>query len=168
MSENPGWRPPLRVLALWPLAVVVAIWITHEVAWPNGQPAVVWLSNAPQTAALLLLPRRQWPAMLTAFVLVETAYMLPFSPWPMVLLGNIANLIEVLVVGFALHPDRDWVDGRSDRLRSWLRFVLFGMVLGPLTSALIGASAVVTFERPGTSAYYWVIALGWYANNVVA
>lgn len=74
---------------------------------------MVWPAVAPQLVALLKSPPRQWPVYLISFAAA------------------------------VLHRDQDWVTGRSDSLRSWQRFLIYGVVLAPLLASPIGIASLV-------------------------
>ena len=160
--------PPLWQLIGWTAAVASASYLVRWLASVDGRTfTVVWLAAAPQLVALLTARRRHWPAYLLAFAV--TQYL---PAW--LLLGQhpeLAALSTVSAVLFAatvLHPDRDWVFGRSDSVRSWRRFVIYAVIVAPMLAGLIGAASVLVHQQGPTDLQSLArTALIWYLAEAV-
>ena len=160
--------PPLWHLIGWTAAVASASYLVRWLASVDGRTfTVVWLAAAPQLVALLTARRRHWPVYLLAFAV--TQYL---PAW--LLLGQhpeLAALSTVSAVLFAatvLHPDRDWVSGRSDSVRSWRRFVIYAVMVAPMLAGVIGAASVLVHQQGPTDLQSLArTALIWYLAEAV-
>ncbi|AFM15665.1 diguanylate cyclase (GGDEF) domain-containing protein [Mycolicibacterium chubuense NBB4] len=160
--------PPVGHLLGWTAAVAASSYALRWLASFDGRTfTVVWLAAAPQLVALLTSRRRHWPAYLLAFAVFQ------YGPAWLVLgqrpdLAALSTLTAVVFAASMLHSDQDWVRGRSDSLRSWRRFVLYGVVAGPALAGVIGAISVAVGARGRTDAgALAVAALMWYLTEAV-
>ncbi|MGE2832605.1 diguanylate cyclase [Mycobacterium sp. SMC-4] len=146
------WRafdavPPLWQLLAWTAAVAVTSYVLRWLGTLDGRTwTVAWLAAAPQLVALLMSRRRHWPAYLVAFALCQ------YIPAWVLLdqrpdLAALSTFTAVVFAATMLHADRDWVFGRSDSLHSWRRFVLYGVLLGPLLAAVIGTVSLLLADQ---------------------
>lgn len=135
--------PPLWHLVGWTLGVAAASYSVRWLASVDGRTfSVVWLAAAPQLVALLTSRRRHWPAYLVSFAVFQ------YGPAWLVLgqrpeLAALSTASAVVFAAWVLQSDQDWVWGRSDSLRSWRRFVIYGVVIAPAFAGVIGAASVV-------------------------
>ncbi|MBX7432231.1 diguanylate cyclase [Mycobacterium sp. Y57] len=159
--------PPFWQLAGWTTGVAATSYLVRWLASVDGRTfTVVWLAAAPQLVALLTSPRRHWPAYLVSFAVFQYV-----PAW--LLLGQrpeLAALSTVTAVVFAaavLRSDQDWVFGRTDSLRSWRRFVLYGVVIAPAFAGLIGAAGVLVHQTAVDAHSLAMTALIWYLAEAV-
>jgi len=110
--------------------------------WP------LWPGCAFLAATLLMSARRIWPMLLTAGLAGFVIYDLPSGlPVRAIALLLISDAIEVLVVAFGVRYFLGDVT-RLDSVASLAKYCLFALILGPLSAAFLGATAL-----GGT---YWV------------
>ncbi|UXA18847.1 diguanylate cyclase [Mycobacterium sp. SMC-4] len=160
--------PPPGHLLAWTAAVGVTSYLLRWLATLDGRTfTVAWLAAAFQLVALLTARRRHWPVYLVAFALCQY-----LPAW--LLLGHrpdlaaLSTFAAVLLAASVLHTDQDWVRGHTDSLQSWRRFVLYGVVLGPLLAAAIGAaSLVVSHQGPVDGRSLLMAGLMWYLTEAV-
>jgi signal transduction histidine kinase len=152
---------------VWLWAIVVGV------VYAAGALLPFWLVNNPAMgsaffpsagvtlAALLLLPRRTWPAILIAVAVAEISVDLwQHQTIGMALGFALANTVEPFV-GASLTrmgPHRR----RPTRL-AFARLVLFGAVLGPVCGALIGATVTATASQGA----FWSTAAKWWVGDAV-
>ena len=164
-----SWIPRSRVLVGWTLAVGVALAVSlaQAPAGVDNWNGLLWLSPGVAASALLLSARRHWVALMAAFWMISVLVLMWFgNTVGQALVGPLNNMVEELLIGWQLWPDRDWVEGRSDRLHSWLRFGLWGLLVAPVLGALIGVAIVVPLYLPAP-----VLAqttLTWYVTDALA
>ncbi|MGE2736018.1 diguanylate cyclase [Mycolicibacterium vaccae] len=164
----PDVLPPVRHLIAWTAAVALMSFGLRWLGTLDGRTlTVAWLAAAPQLVALLTARVRHWPAYLIAFALCQYV-----PAW--LLLGQrpeLAALSTFTAVVFAaavLHRDQDWVYGRTDAVRSWRRFVVYAVVLGPLLGAAVGTVSLVVHNQ-GWPEYRSLVmpVLMWYLTEAV-
>ena len=117
--------------------------------------AIFWLPNGILLAALLLVPRRDWPLHLAMAVLAEIAADLPTFSLAQALGFAAVNLFECLLAAWLLQ--RVARPFALDRLRHVVAFGLV-LVLASGLAALLGA-AIYSLSIPTTTPYwdFWVI-----------
>lgn len=160
--------PPLSRLLGWTLVVGITCFavrgLVHLDSWSY---AMAWPAVAPQLVALLTSPRRQWPAYLAAFLAVQiipARLVLGIAPE----IGVVSTLAAVVFAAAMLHRDQDWVVGRTDTLRSWQRFLLCGVYLGPALATPIGVAGLVLNGEVGTEPGELLhAAMAWYLTEAV-
>ncbi|ADU01115.1 sensor domain-containing diguanylate cyclase [Mycolicibacterium gilvum] len=165
--SDADWMPPLSRLLAWTLAVGVVCFVVrglvHADSWSY---AMAWPAIAPQLVALLTSPRRQWPVYLASFAAVQiipARLVLDFAPE----LGLLATMTTVVAAALLLHRDQDWVRGRSDSLRSWLRFLVLASA-APLAGAPLGVASLVLNGEVGTTGSELLnAAMAWYLSEAV-
>ena len=160
--------PPLWRLVGWTVGVAGASYLVRWLASVDGRTfTVVWLAAAPQLVALLTSRRRHWPAFLVCFAVFQ------YGPAWLLLgqrpeLAALSTVSAVLFAAWVLHPDRDWVSGYTDSLRSWRRFVIYGVVVAPAIAAVIGViSIIVHGQGPTDLRSLATVALIWYLAEAV-
>lgn len=160
--------PPLWQLVSWTLGVAAASYLVRWLASVDGRTfTVVWLAAAPQLVALLTSRRRHWPAYLVFFAVFQ------YLPAWLILgqrpeLAALSTACAVLFAAWVLHPDRDWVSGHTDSVRSWRRFVIYGVVVAPAIAGVIGAASVVVHgQGPADLRSLATVALIWYLAEAV-
>lgn len=163
-----GMLPPLSRLIGWTLVVGALCFLVRAlVHLDSWSYAMVWPAVAPQLVALLTSPRRQWPAYLAAFAAIQIIpARLGLDMAPEV--GVLSTLTTVTFAAAMLHRDQDWVTGRSDSLRSWQRFLFYGVFLAPLLASPIGIASLIWNGHVTTDARSLAYALmAWYLTEAV-
>jgi signal transduction histidine kinase len=152
-------------LLLWALLVGVAyaagallpFWLVDNPA----MGAAFFPSAGVTLAALLLLPRRAWPAVLVAVAIAEVSVDLwQHQTLAMALGFALANTLEPFV-GASLTrmgPRRR----RPTRL-GFARLVVFGAVVGPIVGAIVGATVTATASQGA----FWSTASKWWVGDAV-
>jgi diguanylate cyclase (GGDEF)-like protein len=164
----PDVIPPLSRLIGWTVAVGALCFLVRAlVHFDSWSYAMVWPAVAPQLVALLTSPRRQWPVYLASFAAIQiipARIFLDFSPEA----GVLSTMTAVVFAAALLHRDQDWVRGRSDSLRSWQRFLAYGVVLAPLLASPIGIASLVWNGEIATDIRSMALAaLAWYLSESV-
>ncbi|WP_263359436.1 sensor domain-containing diguanylate cyclase [Acidicapsa ligni] len=133
------WKKP-DSLMLWLavlLLVLVASWGGVILGQTPAQADILWPANGILLAVLLKLPRRNWASYLlggvVASVLIHRIYGFPLERS---LIFAAANTVEVALAAALLARD-GWRQPDLTKLRTLGRFVLIGVVLAPLSSALV-------------------------------
>lgn len=160
--------PPMWHLLGWAAGVGVTSFVLRWLSLHDGRTlTVAWLAAAPQLVALLTSRRRHWPAYLLAFALCQ------YIPAWLVLgqrpdLAAFSTFTAVVFAAVVLHGDRDWVLGHSDAVRSWRRFVVYGVVVGPLLGATVGTASLLIHDR-GWPEHQSIVmpVLMWYLTEAV-
>jgi signal transduction histidine kinase len=140
-----------------PAAVAVAYYLACHVGFalrfPAATTSVLWPPNSILTAAFLLVPRRQWwiclAFVLPAHLLVELQAGFPLD---LVLSLYVTNCGEALVAASII----GWVSdapGRFDSLRRVLALVVGAVIVSPLVTTFLDASAVAVFRGEP----YWTV-----------
>jgi len=169
LPRRVSWAmPPWPRLVGWTLAVGVLCFLVRSLVYLDSWSyAMVWPAVAPQLVALLTSPRRQWPVYLAAFAaiqIVPARLFLDMSPE----VGVVSTMTAVVFAATVLHRDRDWVTGRSDSLRSWQRFLLYGVFVAPLLASPIGIASLVWNGEIATDPRSLVYAaMAWYLTEAV-
>ncbi|CAA0138371.1 Phytochrome-like protein cph2 [Mycolicibacterium vanbaalenii] len=160
--------PPVWHLLGWTAGVAAASYLVRWLALVDGRTfTVVWLAAAPQLVALLTARRRHWPVYLVSFAVFQ------YGPAWLVLgqrpeLAALSTITAVVFAAWVLQPDQDWVWGRNDSLRSWRRFVVYGVVVAPALAGVIGAASVVVHgQGPTDVRSLATVALIWYLAEAV-
>lgn len=159
--------PPIWQLVGWTVGVAAASFLVRWLASVDGRTfTVVWLAAAPQLVALLTSRRRHWPAYLVSFAVVQ------YVPAWLVLgqrpeLAALSTASAVLFAAWVLQPDQDWVNGRTDSVRSWRRFVIYGVVIAPAIAGVIGAASVLVHGQSTGLSSLAATASIWYLAEAV-
>lgn len=160
--------PPMWHLLGWTAGVGVTSFALRWLALYDGRTlTVAWVAAAPQLVALLTSRRRHWPAYLLAFELCQyiPAWLL-LDQRPGV--SALATFTAVVFAAAVLYNDREWVLGRSDAVRSWRRFVVYGVVIGPLLGAMVGTAGLL-IHNEGWPEHPSIVmpVLMWYLTEAV-
>ncbi len=109
-------------------------------AWfETGTSAAFFPAAGVTLAALLLVERRAWIVVIAAAATAEFSVDLVHDISPASSTGyTLANMVQPLVAAFLITRFTPRVD--LSRLRHLVGFLLFGVVVGPLVGAMIGAS----------------------------
>jgi diguanylate cyclase (GGDEF)-like protein/PAS domain S-box-containing protein len=148
-------RAPLVAGALYFALATVTIALTD--AWTAVAP--VWPANALLLALLRNRARSTWwPVLLAGGLANIAANFATRGAFGPPVFFSLANMIEVAVAAWGFRrtgPESDRLDVRA----VW-RFLLWGGLIAPLVSGLLGAAtAWIAFDQPFVSAYAtWVVA----------
>ena len=141
--------PSLAASAAGLLAYVVASWAGWALSHPGSPIAAVWMPAGVWLAMLLLHPRRTWPALSCALLVVGFASSLaagrPTWVAAAFTLSNIGGgLLSALVFGWAL-PGRTRLDGVRDLLVLLAAGAAGRAVSGVLSAAVVDAAFGVDY-----------------------
>jgi diguanylate cyclase (GGDEF)-like protein/PAS domain S-box-containing protein len=123
--------------------------------------SIVWLPNGVLLAALLLVPRRDWPLHLLAAVFAEIAADLPTFTLAQALSFAAVNLFECMLAAWLLQ--RVARPFALDRLRHVALFGLYALVLACGLGALLGAS-IYSLSVPTTTSF-WTFWMIWWLGD---
>lgn len=133
--------------------------------------SAIWLPNAVVLAALLIVPRRILPCsvVVLSVTCVGTNIAMGASV-PMTVSSAVINGVVVLVAAVLLRRDPAWIEGATERVSSWLRFTVVGVLLpfGIGTLAQSGLRYVVSGGGPVVWEQVGATALTYAATNIVA
>ncbi len=157
--EPPFFRRPLAAGDSFILAgVALAYFGAHFIAllFPDAQKvlAAIWPPGGIGLAALLLLPRRLWPALLASLFLAGTAADLLFNrPFPLSIGFMTANILESAGCAWLLTR---WCGEtvRFDRLKEVVALIVAAVCVNALT-AVIGA-ATAALSGKATFGSFWL------------
>lgn len=107
----------------------------------------VWPANAILLVALLMVPlRMMWIGLLAAvLVTVSVAFAVPNGNHFIALVLALCNAVEPAICALAMRNDALTLPNLS-QTKTLMRFALFCILLGPLTSGVLGALFAVTYE----------------------
>lgn len=123
--------------------------------------ALFWLPNGILLAALLLVPRRDWPLHLAIAVLAEIAADLPTFTLVQALGFAAVNLFECLLAAWLLQ--RVAQPFALDRLRHVALFGVYALVVACGLAALLGASIYSLTLQTTTS--FWAFWMIWWLGD---
>ena len=139
-----------------PLSVALATGVICS----TSATSLIWIANGVLLAYLLLASRRHWPAYLTAgFAAQFAGSALTGMPWRISLLLAALNLFEVLIASSLLRR-RSTAPPRFTDRSYLIRFVLFGILAGPLASGSMVAILAAQWPQIslGASPLQWIAA----------
>ncbi len=125
------------------LAAALALSILMRRVSQGG--AVVWLANGVALAAYLRTPVAAWPAQTLALGIGLLVPWAALNGKPEVLATFMIHVLIVMGPAYLLQRDRDWVEGRSDTMRAWMRFALLGVLLVPAADSIVAILLTRTF-----------------------
>lgn len=120
--------------------------------------SLIWVANGVLLAFVLLASRRRWSAYLsTGFAAQIAASALAGLAWRTNLLLSALNLLEVFLCAFLLRKASKAPPRFTDR-GYVIRFILFGVVAGPLATGVLVAALAALFPRLalGSTALEWI------------
>ena len=133
--------------------------------------SAIWLPNAVVLAALLIVPRRILlrSALVLSVTCVATNVAMGASV-PMTLSSAVINAVVVLVAAVLLRRDPAWIEGATERVSSWMRFIVVGVLIpfGIGTLAQSGLRYLVRGGGPVAWDQVGATALTYAATNIVA
>jgi diguanylate cyclase (GGDEF)-like protein/PAS domain S-box-containing protein len=134
-------------LCLAPLLAAAILGSLALGGWTDG-PAVFWPPNAIALCALLLLPRRRWPAVVAAVLLSSTGVDLALDGrnWPLSFAYGVINASQVYIAGRFLSARGQQLDLES--LAGLGRFVFAATVGGMWGAVWASLSAFVWLGDP--------------------
>jgi diguanylate cyclase (GGDEF)-like protein/PAS domain S-box-containing protein len=119
---------------------------------------LIWLANGVLLAFLLISSRRRWPAYLAVGMFAQLiAYDRANVSWQTNTLLLILNLLQVLIAALLMRR-RSTVPPRFTDYTYLIRFVLFGVLAGPILTGLAGAaiSSLWPVASTGLTAGQWI------------
>jgi integral membrane sensor domain MASE1/GAF domain-containing protein len=166
MHDAPVKRPaPLAIV----LAVGAAYAVGAQLSWTVFGAGTIGPALFPPAgitiAALVLLPRRHWAAVLAACAVAGVAVDAAHGVSLAVALGFAAANVVEPVVGVSLLARVGARPPRLDTLSGLVRFVGCAVVAGPIVGACIGVLVTVA---DGTSTQLGTDALAWWAGHALA
>ena len=133
--------------------------------------SAIWLPNAVVLAALLIVPRRILlrSALVLSVTCVATNVAMGASVL-MTLSSAVINGVVVLVAAVLLRRDPAWIEGATERVSSWMRFIVVGVLIpfGIGTLAQSGLRYLVRGGGPVAWDQVGATALTYAATNIVA
>jgi signal transduction histidine kinase/integral membrane sensor domain MASE1 len=143
---------PARIAAaaLGPLAVSIAYYLGcrlgFELRFPPATTSILWPPNAILTAVLLLSPPGRWWAFLLAAFPAHLAVQMQVGfPIPLILALYATNCLEALV-GAGLARKLSATPNRFDTLRGAALFILSVVLVAPVVSGFVDATAVAVLR----------------------
>ncbi len=136
-------------------------------AWtPKGQPnSAFWPPNAILLAALLLAPRKAWWTFFLAVLPVHMFAQLQVGVPAWTAMGwFITNSFEAFIGAYCITKFSD-SEKRFDSPRGIFVFVIFGVLVAPLSTSFLDAAAVVI---TGWGRDYWHLGLERFFTNALA
>lgn len=135
-------------LSLLALLYAASGWAALELGKTPAGADVFWPANGILLAFLLRTPRRFWTSYLLTSILASTVahLLIPYPILPTMLFAC-ANTVETLLAAHLLIND----EGREpdlERLRSAVRFVVFGILMAPLASWAVLNTTFHLFRQP--------------------
>jgi signal transduction histidine kinase len=126
-----------------------ASWVGIDIGNTQAQADVIWPANGALLGIILLLPRKQWPGyILYAGFASFLLHYIHSSSFDRSLLFSLANMLEVSTAATLIHS-QDEPRPDLSRLRSVLRFFLFGVITAPVVSTLmVGLEEMLLRQNP--------------------
>lgn len=141
-------RPPWLKLGLAAVIFVLSMVLSIELLRQFPRASQFWLPPGILGGLLLLSPRRHWPHYLLSYLVPGTIlYLLYDYSLAGALARTLTTALEAVALAQFLHADRDLLHEDKDRLLSWTRFALFGVVLAPAIGSIPGALIVMTIRE---------------------
>lgn len=140
------------------LAVALALSILMRRVSQGG--VVVWLTNGVVLAAYLRTPVVAWPAQTLALCIAILVPWATLNGRPEVLATFVVHVLIMMGPAYLLQRDRDWVEGRSDTMRAWMRFGLLAVLLVPTADSIVAILLTRTFTMSFAVPYLLADALG--------
>ncbi|MDY7231391.1 MASE1 domain-containing protein [Hyalangium rubrum] len=155
-SAFPRWHPLAR-LALFAVLYAAAVRLGRFFSAEVDQPTSVWLPSGVLLASLLLSPRRHWPALLLAAILLEPPVFLPEHPWRLSnLIVASSNALESLIGALLL---RRFAGPQPEphRVRDLLGLLVLCALLSPALNATLSLTALTFLGESSwdTYGYHW-------------
>jgi diguanylate cyclase (GGDEF)-like protein len=170
MSDAAADRWSVRSLGVACIAAAASVVFSRIVVDVQTMSAI-WLPNAVVLAALVIVPRRMLlrSAVVLSATCVATNIAMGASV-PMTVSSALINGVVVLVGAVLLRRDPAWIEGATERVSSWLRFLVVG-VLVPFGIGTLGQSGLRYLVRGGGPVVWDQVgatALTYAATNIVA
>jgi PAS domain S-box-containing protein len=158
------WFPKISRLIVVSVLVGLAAWGSVALAHASGQIYTIWPANGLLLAVLLKEPRRHWPAyLLCGLVASIGGNCLTGDKLPITIGLSSCDTIEILIAAAVLFRFCARPFDLQQR-RTLFTFVLFGVVVAPLVSAIL-AVLCITSLSPGPG---WLDTLGaWYLADAL-
>lgn len=140
-------RPPWRKLGLAALIFVLSMLVSIELLRRFPGASQFWLAPGILSGLLLLAPRRYWPHYVTSYLVPGTLLYLVYD---YSLFGSLARTLttslEAIILAHMLSSDRELLHENKDRLVSWTRFAVLGVILAPAIGSIPGSLIVMTIR----------------------
>lgn len=140
-------RPPWRKLGLAALIFVLSMLVSIELLRRFPGASQFWLAPGILSGLLLLAPRRYWPHYVASYLLPGTLLYLVYD---YSLFGSLARTLttslEAIILAHMLSSDRELLHENKDRLVSWTRFAVLGVILAPAIGSIPGSLIVMTIR----------------------
>ncbi len=148
-------RPPWLKLGLAAAIFVLSMVLSAELLRQFPRASQFWLPPGILGGLLLLSPRRHWPHYLLSYLGPGTIlYLLYDYSLAGALARTLTTALEAVALAQFLHADRDLLHEDKDRLLSWARFALFGVVLAPAIGSIPGSLVVMTIRETDVLSAY--------------
>jgi diguanylate cyclase (GGDEF)-like protein/PAS domain S-box-containing protein len=124
------------------------------------QANLIWVANGLLLSYLLVTPRWRWPAYIgVAFAAMVAGSAFVHDPWKQCFSFSTLNLLEVLIGAFCLRRRSTQLPRFTDR-DYLVRFIGFGVILGPLVTGCIYAYFALLLQSSpfGHSLSQWTVA----------
>jgi diguanylate cyclase (GGDEF)-like protein/PAS domain S-box-containing protein len=124
------------------------------------QANLIWVANGLLLSYLLVIPRWRWPAYISvAFAAMLAGSAFVHDPWKQYISFSILNLLEVLIGAFCLRRRSTQLPRFTDRAYL-VRFIFFGVILGPMVTGCIYAFFALRLQGApfGHSFSQWAVA----------
>ncbi len=134
------------------------IWLSDYLKDQTNIVAVIWLSNPLILALLLCCDKKDWPAILgiTASATFASALIIQDFTVPVSLLIVIADCMEPFLGAFLIKRATGDTPFDFSSLRNAFYFVLYGLIIAVIPSALIGAF-IVHYAFQGEILRVWLV-----------
>jgi diguanylate cyclase (GGDEF)-like protein/PAS domain S-box-containing protein len=140
-------RPPWLKLGLAALIFVLSMLVSVELLRRFPSASQFWLPPGILSGLLLLAPRRHWPHYLASYLVPGTLLYLVYD---YSLAGALARTLttglEAVLLAHLLAADRELLREGKDRLVSWMRFAVLGVILAPAIGSIPGSLIVMSIR----------------------
>lgn len=143
-------------------AVLLAVSLALSILLLNASQggAMMWLANGIVLAAYLRTPVAAWPWQTLTLAAAVVPPWVAFSGAPEVLATFMLQIVLGMGPAYLLQQDQEWVDGRSDTMRAWMRFGLLGVLALPAACTLVAIALTRSFTLSFAVPHFLADALG--------
>ena len=144
------------------VAVALAAGFVARLEVSNGLPLLLWMANGVLLGFILLAPRWRWPGYLSVGLAAQVAGTSAINGhWKLNLFLSVLNVLEVTISAHLLRRRSTTLPQFSSK-NYQLRFLLFGVIAGPVTAGLVFApfAALIFHGNAGACFLDWVIGDG--------
>jgi len=145
------------------LLYLVVSWGGNALTRTPAVADIIWPANGLLLAFLLRLPRRCWPVYLLASIVANVlAHSYFHFPMSQSILFSAGNTVEVLVAA-SLLSNQDATKPDLAKIRTLVRFVLFGVLLAPVASSAFIEFILIAQRTPTT----FLSVTTWFIGDVM-